>query len=354
MIAPALAAALAAVRPQLNRRIDEVRRSGAAFDGATLGAFIESAVDAVAQAVAAHDPSRVTLTVTAAIDTALQLGVADPAQSSRTALVRETWQALAAPCAALIAAQPAQVLGMLSNAALHIDRNGGRSAQWRRDMASHTAELVSTVGSTPNLDTGSAVMSMSVSDTDMDTSSTIPQLAALGQLLAWRAGLAHFREGALAAAAVLPEPLALAALRVPPGIGWAEAAAAMQRDPWWGDKEADIATGAFTGFGGAFAGPPAVVPCDDGFIVDGRARHHLLVADRFGAVLQPADADDFLGAASAQGRHPEVQLTGSSLRVGARTIALDLPPDGLRAVCNRHTVAVTSPYTHAIRLLPLP
>ncbi|TWI66485.1 hypothetical protein IP91_02302 [Pseudoduganella lurida] len=337
MISPVLGAALEAARPQLNRRIAEVRTGGAGFEAATLTAFLTMAVDPIAMAVAAVDVARVTPAVQAAIDVALTFGVADPAQASRAALLATTWQALVSACAPLIAADPARVLGMLGNAALHIDRSGGRSGEWRDLMAVSTAQLVSMAGSDPRV----------------DTSSTVEQLAALGQLLAWRAGLAHFREGALAAGAALPESVAVAALGMETAMTWPAVAAALHANPWWGTPDADLATGAFTGLGGAFAGPPAVVPCVEGFFVDGRERHHLLIADRYGAVLHASSADEFNAAALEQGRHPAVQLDGSQLLIGPRTIGLDLPRDGLRAACNQHTVAVTSPYTHAIRLFPL-
>src|SRR5439155_17560113 len=42
----------------------------------------------------------------------------------------------------------------------------------------------------------------------------------LGQVAAWRAGLAHFRPGAIAAAEALPEALALAALGVLSDSTW--------------------------------------------------------------------------------------------------------------------------------------
>ncbi|QGZ38869.1 hypothetical protein IP92_05274 [Pseudoduganella flava] len=324
MVSAVLAAALAAARSQLNRRIEMARHAGPGFDGATLSAFIEQAVDPVAQAVAQCDAARVTAAVVAALDTALLVGAADPAQAARTAQVCELWRVLAQPCGALLATAPAQVLGMLTNAWLYVAAHGGRGAQWRTDMAALAAQAGDT-----------------------------RQLAALGQLLAWRAGMAHLRGGALAAAAGLPEALALAAVGLPPSSDWASSAAALAEDPWWNARDADVACGAFAGLGGAFAMPPALRPWGDGFVVDGGERHHLLLADRHGAVLLGASAAEY-AAAAPRGDHPEVKLERGQLRLGTRTIALDLPPDGLRITCNHHTVAVTSPYTHAIRLLPLP
>jgi len=323
VISPAFAGALAAVRPQLNRRIGEVRRATRGFDDAALTAFLHDAVDPVVLALAAGHEARLPVIVLAAVEAALLLGVHERSLAARTEQVRDTWRALAVPCAALIAAAPAQVLGMLANAVLHLQQQGGRIRQWRDELAA----LAGRVGSTG-------------------------ELAALGQLLAWRAGMAHFRRGALAAAAGLPPALALAALRLPADAQWQSVATALATDPWWDAREGDTVTGAFTGLGGVFDVPPRVRPADDGFLVASGGRCHLLT-DGHGAVLHPASAAEF-DAAPARSSHPQVRLQGALLRVGARTIMLDLPVDGLDVTCNAHTVALTSPFTHAIRLLPLP
>ena len=49
----------------------------------------------------------------------------------------------------------------------------------------------------------------------------------------------------------------------------------------------------------------------------------------------------------------EMKMVDDVMRMREVT-ALDLPADGLHIVCNGHTVALTSPFTHTIRLLPLP
>ena len=48
-----------------------------------------------------------------------------------------------------------------------------------------------------------------------------------------------------------------------------------------------------------------------------------------------------------------VRLDGATVHVGARSIALDLPAGDIALAANAHTLAITSPWTHAIRLLPL-
>ena len=178
---------------------------------------------------------------------------------------------------------------------------------------------------------------------------SVAQLRAVGQVLAWRAGVAHFRQGALAAADTLPPALALAAFGEP-GAQWPQVHAQLQENPWRGNAEGrDF--GSFTGLGGDFGTPPQVRATKDGFVVRSAERHYLLVADACGAVLHSATAQEFEQASNEQ--PSSVRVDGASLHIGARSIVLDVPPGDIAIAANAHTVAITSPWTHAIRLLPL-
>ncbi|MBG6221501.1 hypothetical protein IWX79_002426 [Janthinobacterium sp. CAN_S1] len=209
---------------------------------------------------------------------------------------------------------------MLSNAAIHIASvAGARPAQWQRELAALAAQIA-----------------------------TLAQLRAVGQVLAWRAGVAHFRLGALAAADTLPPALALAAFGEP-GAQWPQVHAQLLANPWRGNAEGrDF--GSFSGLGGAFGTPPQVRATKDGFVVRSAERHYLLVADACGAVLHSATAQEFEQAPNEL--PSSVRVDGASLHIGARSIALDLPGGDIALAANAHTVAITSPWTHAIRLLP--
>jgi hypothetical protein len=80
-------------------------------------------------------------------------------------------------------------------------------------------------------------------------------LLRLGQVLAWRAGLAHYRSGALAVARALPEELARRALELPAGADVREAIERLDSDPWFAPGapaglRSVARVGAFRGFGG--------------------------------------------------------------------------------------------------------
>jgi len=322
MISPAFAAILASGRAQFNGRAAEARRRFPALDMAAFGAFLHDGVDPLVAAVAAAAPERAGSVTLAAYDVALELvghGLAGPA--AKNPFLNTVWRELAPSFAPLLAAAPVEVLGMLSNAAIHLGAVAAvRPAQWQRELAALAPQVA-----------------------------TVAQLRAVGQVLAWRAGVAHFRQGALAAADTLPPALALAAFGEP-GAQWPQVHAQLMANPWRGNADGRE-FGSFTGLGGDFGTPPQVRATPDGFVVRSAERHYLLVADAYGAVLHGATAQEFELAQT--GVPASVRLDGATVHVGARSIALDLPASNIAMVANAHTLAITSPWTHAIRLLPL-
>lgn len=322
MISPAFAAILAGGRAQFNARAAEARRRFPSLDMAAFGAFLRDGVDPLIVAVAAAAPERAGGATLAAYDMALELvghGLAGPA--AKNPFLNTVWRELAPQFGPLLAMAPVEVLGMLSNAAIHIaSLAGARPAQWQRELAALAPQVAS-----------------------------VAQLRAVGQVLAWRAGVAHFRLGALAAADTLPPALALAAFGEP-GAQWPQVRAQLLANPWRGNADGRE-FGSFTGLGGDFGTPPQVRATSDGFVVRSGERHYLLVADAYGAVLHGATAQEFDHAQT--GAPASVRLDGATLHIGARRIELDVPAGDIAIAANAHTVAVTSPWTHAIRLLPL-
>jgi len=322
MISPAFASILASGRAQFNARAAEARRRFPSLDMAAFGAFLHDGVDPLVLAVSSAAPERVGGVTLAAYDMALELvghGLAGPA--AKNPFLNTVWCELAPLFAPLLATAPVDVLGMLSNAAIHLGSvPGARPAQWQRELAAVAPQ----VGS-------------------------VAQLRAVGQVLAWRAGVAHFRQGALAAADTLPPALALAAFGEP-GAQWPQVRAQLLDYPWRGNAEGRE-FGSFSGLGGDFGTPPQVRATNDGFVVRSAERHYLLVADAYGAVLHSATAQEFEQANT--GMPSSVRLDGTTVHIGARSIALDLPAGDIALAANAHTLAITSPWTHAIRLLPL-
>jgi hypothetical protein len=320
MLSQPFAAILAAGRNQFNQRVSDARRRHALFDAQAFAAFLQTCVDPVVRAVAASDAARASATALAAYDLALDV----VGTGTRSALVASVWRELAPTYARLIGRQPGAVLGLLSNAALYLESiPHARGAEWLGIMVAMSSHI-----------------------------DTMEQLQGAGQMVAWRCGVAHFRDGALAAGARLPEPLALAALGGEAALSWAALRARLIADPWWrpdGPAPARVEIGAFTGLGGHFGVPPEVHAHPHGFTARCGDAYHLLVADAFGAVLHPSDAAEHGAPDAVKG---DWKLRDAVLYVGTREIALDVPAQGIKVCCNGPTLAITSPYTHAIRLVP--
>lgn len=316
-VSPALAKVLAAGRPQFNARIAATRRARSGLDMDAVARMIREWLDPVVAAVEAVAPGRTGAVVEAGFD--LCLGLAGQGLAGeRRALVDRVWRDVAVTYAAAVAERPFETLAMLTNAALTIDATpGARAADWIARMT--------------------AIAPIVTADT----------LAAAGQVVAWRSGMAHFRDGALNAADGLPEPLALAAIGAEGA--WFDVRAALAANRWWtpdGDSAKGIDFGGFIGLGGPFAEPPHVRAGVQGFLVRSGARTALIVADAWGATLHPASPDEFDQADAAR------SAAGAAIVTGDRTIAVDFPPEGLTFAVNAHSVAVASPYSHHLRIFP--
>jgi len=320
----ALARALAEGRSQFNTRVVEAKRRYPSLDTAAFGAFLQIAVDPLINSVASVAPERTAAVTAIAYDIALDLvGQGFAGAGTRSLLLDRAWRVVTPQYARLIADRPLEVLGNLTNALIHVEkmqpRRAGEWLQRMHDLAPHAQ--------------------------------SVGHLRALGQIAAWRSGLAHFREGAIRVAAELPAPAALAAIGAPAEMQWATVHDQLLANPWWqpgGDGASPITLGAFSGFGGAFKAPPELRALGANFVVKSGEHYNLLVADGCGAILLPASIEDFrLGTASQA-----PTMHGTALIIGTRRIEIDLPAAGLAVALSTHTIAVTSPYTFAVQLYP--
>lgn len=327
MVSRAFADVLAARRSSLNDLVREAARRLPASRDDTFLWFLKEGVDPVVTAVEQLDQSRLPVAVLAAYEVALELaGRALVGPSARSPALGEAWRRLFPQLAGLIATQPAAVLGLLSNAIIHLERIGGaRVGQWSDELAALAPHLQS-----------------------------VEQLRVVGQILAWRAGAAHFRAGAIAAAAALPEGLALRAFGAGAYSAWQAFRQEAEHDPWWsgGDPHAmrERRVGGFSGFGGPFAMPPDILAAGEAFLMKSGDRHCLLIADAYGVVLRPADAEEF-ALASAVAPRCAYTMRDGVLVLGSQRIELDVPEPGLVVCAIAATIAIASPYTHTIRLL---
>jgi hypothetical protein len=321
---------LRAGRPQLNQLAAEARSRYPALDTEAFARFLRSNVDPVVAKVAETSPDRTAAVALAGYEVALEIiGNSLTSNTRRRELIDGVWRQLLPSCARLLVQRPHELFRSLCNAAVHLaDAQDARPSEWLLAMT----RLAGRAG-------------------------TEAHLRSLGQLLAWRTGLPQFRLGAVAAADLLPEPLALAALGLDPAADWRHVRERLLADRWYllaamqGQATKPLEIGRFAGFGGVFSEPPQVRPCADGFVVRSGQSWHFLLADACGTALVPAADADYADAHG--GKHNAVSLKGSQLRVGQYSFELDLPAGHISIACNTDTVAVSSPYSHAIRLLPI-
>ncbi len=341
MISAGLASVLRSDRAGFNARFATARRARPELDPAAFKVFLETSVDELARAVEQVRSDRLGEVVQVSYDAGLELvgqGLAGP--HARTPAVENAWRRVLPGAAALVAQAPGRIIPALCNAAYQLAVTpGARVQEWTEGMAA--------------------------------LSSRCPDPAAwgrLGQVIAWRAGLAHLREGALAVADGLPEPLALAALRARPGIPWASLREELRANPWSNPSADDAAdrgnqvvaeAGAFIGFGGLFPEPPLVVCARDQFLVRCDQDGWWLMADAFGATFHRATAPelealtvDRKGSPDGAGR-ARLPLAGSSVELEGRR--LDFPALGVlrSAAANSTTLALTSRFSHAVFLVAL-
>ncbi|MBX7230093.1 MAG: hypothetical protein K1X48_10870 [Burkholderiaceae bacterium] len=325
---------LAENRSYCNAQVAQAKHRYPGLDTEAFSVFLKTSVDVVVSAVHTCLPERSQEIGLIAYGMALELvaqSLAGPA--ARNQWVDRVWQELVPNYAQLMAHNPRLVLATLTNAILNIEKvSGVHIEQWLQEMK-RLAQYVDSV----------------------------EKLQHLGKVLAWRSGAAYFREAALAAASQLSPTLALAAVGASSDSDWTVVKDQFLANRWWSPEKTKaelalqgIVVGQFTGFGGIFELPPQVQACEEGFFVKSADRYSFLMADVYGAVLQPASQEEFEGARAidATGLLPP-RLEGSRLLLKWGEVLLNLPQKNLSFAYNFHTVAVTSPYTHAIWLFPL-
>ena len=329
---PRVGAAFAAVlrdeRDVFNEKFAEARRRRPDLDGRALLGFLLGPADGVVGRVAQAAAERARDVAHAAYDAALTLvseKLAGP--GGRYPIIDEMWERLLPSVGQLVADQPARVIGSLTNAVFHLASTPGtRPGEWIDGM----------VGVAPRL-------------------ASVADLLKAGEIAAWRAGLAHLRDGALAAGDSLAPQVAVEILGVP-RAEWHAVRERLSADAWWDPSRAGeddarprvaATVGGFRGFGGLFPAPPTVATVDGHIAVSAAGECWMLVADAFGATFHRVDESVLAGAA----RPPKLRTAHESLSLHGKTLALPAIGAVTSAAAVPGTIAVTGSLTHAVTLI---
>lgn len=329
MVSQAFASALSARRLDYNAQFLASRRASPELDEEAFKSFLAMSVDPLISAVAAHDPTAVVEVVDTAYGIGLELlsqRLAGPRALSPA--LDNAFQQLFPALASFVARAPNLVLPRLCNAVHQLATVPGvRPAEWCSAMA----RLAPSV-------------------------ENVEHLLALGQVLAWLAGLAHYRTGSLALCRSLPAPLVGTALGVP-GADVPSLLARLQQDPWFVPSAPSLgfrligSVGSFRGFGGAFLAPPRVARVDQQLFVISGNDAWLLTLDAFGCTLHRARPEDFVGATSDVQRAVSVEPT----RVSGFGKSLPLLDTGTltSVVGNATTLLFTTTHSYAVAVVAL-
>jgi hypothetical protein len=334
-VSPALASVLRSGRTEFNARFAAARHAFPRLNSQAFMQFLQTAVNDLAQDVERVRADRVSEVVMVAYDAALELAGQDLiGAASRCPFIEESWRRILPRIPSLVASAPDRVIAAVCNA-VH--------------------QLASTQGTRPN-------EWIEAMETLAPQCAEVEAFLRLGQLVAWRAGLAHFRKSALAAADALPEALALAAVGAKQKTGWAAEREKLLGNPFYDPADGQPSgklrmvgqAGAFRGFGGLFVEPPEIASAGEHFLVRSGDDSWLLTADLFGTTFHRARKSEF-DLAKKGSRLPQGVQAGGA-RIDFKGQRLELPALGgfTSAAANLTTLALTGRFTHSVVLVALP
>lgn len=335
-ISPAFASILRSGRPELNARFIAARRVHPDLDAAAFTEFLETGVDELVRAVEQVSPDRLAEVAVVAYDAALEVvGQKLVGSGARCGLVEEAWRRVLPLAAPLIALAPNRMIAAVCNATHQLAAApSARSKQWIETMARLAPQC-----------------------TDVDT------FLKVGQVAAWCAGLAHFREGALTVADSLTSGLVLEILGAPSGANWRDVRKRLLANPWFDPSSVDQSQsdlrvaaliGSFRGFGGLFTKPPRLLPTGNHFFVNSDDDYWLLTADAFGATFHRSSKEEFNQALKTPPLPPGLRVEDATVTIQGKTLPLTLAGSVTSAAANRTTLALTTDMSHTILLVALP
>lgn len=337
--------ALAARREHYNQRFRMCRALRPGLDAEAFGRSLRQWVAPLVETLAEATPEHTDALTEGLFEVALallQVGQAAVAEAQEATGMDRLWQLLARQPAAL-GQDPVALVGRLCNAWLHLQgQRGVRVDQWLAAVADLLDSALVAQQAPPPEDLLLAV-----------------------QVLAWRCGMATFRQSALDRAGTLAPALLAHALGAP-GLRDAAIAALLARlraDPWFPPEAYPSAAasppesppklhevgrvGGFRGLGGCFVEVPEVVLLDGRIALQDRSGPlQILYADACGAQLS-ADAS---GPATAAGHPLPLQWEGRRLHHPPSGSVVEMPAEVAGWACDGHTVAVVLRRSYWVRL----
>ncbi|QFY89418.1 hypothetical protein D5125_07900 [Magnetovirga frankeli] len=330
-----LAQALLRQRADYNQRFAQARHLHRHLQADAFFAVLRQYAAPLLEPLAEADDSALDRLVSPLYDLCLQLtaqellGPGTPAGARLPALAL-LFERLLPALTPLLLAQPRPLLAALGNAVYNLAQEPG---------ADPTCWIERLTALAPRL-------------RDLDS------LLRVGQLAAWRCGLAHYREGALQAASALPPGL-VGALMERPELADA-ALLAKLADPWYrpDQPEGDAKTlrllgriGGFIGFDGPFADPPELMRFDQAIYALDSRQAWRLYADAYGQTLKPVGNDLPEGEPDSW-THFGLERDGRVSR-GPHRAQFSQLAGWSSAASTEHCLVVSLPHSHYLFLVAL-
>ncbi len=327
---PPFTQTLLAQRERYNAKFAEARHARPMLEPTAFSAVLRERCAPIAEAVAHIQPSALPAVAEALYDTALDLtsqGLLG--NGARYGLLNQAWSRVLPKLAGHIAAQPQRVISAITNGLYNLVQTPGAHGQtWIAGIEA-------------------------LAGLDMPLDAFLQS----GQVLAWRCGMAHYRDSALALCQDLPTPAIRIALSLQPNVNTTSVLAQLAANPWFRPDTPTQPTkslrvvarvGAFRGFDGVFMAPPAVTLAQGQFMIKDGDQVWLLTADVFGATLHRQNES------TTTSRRPDSDfklIKGMVSKPGYPNLYLaDLETVTSMAGDNT-TLAVTTPWSHAVLLI---
>ncbi|MDX2225935.1 MAG: hypothetical protein SFY92_02375 [Verrucomicrobiae bacterium] len=328
-VSPPLAAMLESRRTAYNQRFNLARRAYPDMDAEIFKAFLRETLDPLVATASHRDPGAIPPLVDAAYDVGLELiGKKLLGPHARLPYLQALWTRVFPQIMGLILKAPAPLMVRLSNAACQIGgQEHARCAEWLEALEQWGPRC-------ENAD----------------------QLQQFAQILAWRSGMAQFRESVLKILPTLPTPLMADVFKSVQGLPWSDVLAKLERNPWYHPSQPDQDpvqpfagyVGGFRGSGGPFLHPPLARAVAGGLVLTSGGEQWALYADVFGMTHKrcAATRQSFTTETSE-----DVRVEGKS-RVIWNAIAYDFSHEGTvsSVASNPHTLAVTLENSHFVWL----
>jgi hypothetical protein len=332
------AEALKRARDRFNTKFAYARHRFPSLDAEAVKEHLRVIVAPIVAAVHATAADRVDAVVDALYDLSLELiGGGFLGSESRYPTLGQAWREMLPRLPHLVAGHPARFVSAITNAVYNLSATAtARPTFWIDAMTQLGAKC-----------------------------GDVEAFLEAGKVVAWRSGLAEYRDGALVACLNLKPELARAALGLPDDEATPVATVVerLQQDIWLApmaacnlsNKEKQLrivaTVGAFRGFGGVFVEPPRVLRLDGQWLAYDREACWLVTADLFGATFhrfanRPPAADraaDFDFKIDRAGR----------VTKGTQAAAFAHLAEATSSAATDSTLAVTLPRSHQIYFIAL-